>query len=326
MYFRKRFEDSFKMRDLNRIEKEDVKALYNHFLKWFMNSWGGPVDDVSLRTPMESDIPGWLVRVTGISSLVDALRSDLNEGQIKLNHEVTKIGLKNGTVGVECSNGAVFVADHVIVTCSLGYLKQNAMSMFNPSLPHDKMAAIQRIGFGKIGKIYLEYARPFWTKGDGRICLAWTDEELAKRSDSDWPKSIGTIDEEVDTDNVLSVWVTRDGVEAMERDDDESIKLKCTNVLRQFLRNPSIPLPVKVLKTDWATNPLFRGAYSYFSNLTGNEDYKALGTPITQNGTPTILFAGEAVSGNPCIQDARETGLRQAEVILGCHGLSLSKL
>jgi hypothetical protein len=39
-------------------------------------------------------------------------------------------------VVVSCSNGAVYTAGHVIVTCSLGCLKACYKTMFEPELPH----------------------------------------------------------------------------------------------------------------------------------------------------------------------------------------------
>jgi hypothetical protein len=39
-------------------------------------------------------------------------------------------------VVVSCSNGAVYTAGHVIVTCSLGCLKACCKTMFEPELPH----------------------------------------------------------------------------------------------------------------------------------------------------------------------------------------------
>jgi protoporphyrinogen oxidase len=39
-------------------------------------------------------------------------------------------------VMVLCSNGAVYTAEHVIVTCSLGCLKDSCKTMFEPELPN----------------------------------------------------------------------------------------------------------------------------------------------------------------------------------------------
>jgi hypothetical protein len=37
---------------------------------------------------------------------------------------------------VSCSTGAIYAAGHIIVTCSLGYLKACCNTMFEPGLPH----------------------------------------------------------------------------------------------------------------------------------------------------------------------------------------------
>jgi hypothetical protein len=63
--------------------------------------------------------------------------------------EVTKIkwdnlfGENKNKVAVECSDGSVYVADHVIVTMSLGVLKERGKSMFQPALPAQKLNAIK---------------------------------------------------------------------------------------------------------------------------------------------------------------------------------------
>jgi monoamine oxidase len=58
---------------------------------------------------------------------------------------------------------STFYADHVIVTCSLGHLKQYHDSLFNPALPKCKVDAIERMGFGNVEKVFLYYEPPFWS-------------------------------------------------------------------------------------------------------------------------------------------------------------------
>ena len=71
------------------------------------------------------------------------------------------------------ADGSEFEADHVIVTCSVGFLKRSAHHMFEPLLPNDKLAAIHRIGFGTVNKIFVEYAQPWWDKDSNGIQFAW---------------------------------------------------------------------------------------------------------------------------------------------------------
>lgn len=81
---------------------------------------------------------------------------------IKYDCKVTAIDWNSSAkVKVTCENGRKFAADHVIFTGSMGFLKKN-MKIFNPSLPERKAKAIETIGFGAIGKVYLVYENPFW--------------------------------------------------------------------------------------------------------------------------------------------------------------------
>lgn len=87
---------------------------------------------------------------------------------------------------VKCCDGEEFPADYVIVTVSLGVLKQHHTKLFCPGLPAEKVDAINKLGFGHVNKIFLEYARPFWVWREGGIKLAWSAEELTDKDD--WVK------------------------------------------------------------------------------------------------------------------------------------------
>jgi monoamine oxidase len=63
---------------------------------------------------------------------------------------------------VECENGEVYDCEHVIVTVPLGVLKdQVTKELFNPKLPQYKIESIEKLLFGTVDKIFLEYDRPF---------------------------------------------------------------------------------------------------------------------------------------------------------------------
>jgi hypothetical protein len=70
-------------------------------------------------------------------------------GKTNFKAEVTKIKWDNlsgenmNRIAVECLDGSVYVADHVIVTMSLGVLKERGESMFQPALPAQKLNAIK---------------------------------------------------------------------------------------------------------------------------------------------------------------------------------------
>ena len=57
-----------------------------------------------------------------------------------------------GSASVECEDGHVLNADHVIVTAPLGVLKEGSIQ-FEPPLPEWKTGAIDRLGFGLLNKV-----------------------------------------------------------------------------------------------------------------------------------------------------------------------------
>ena len=49
----------------------------------------------------------------------------------------------------------------MVVTVPLGVLKRGA-PRFSPALPPDRLAAIERLGFGRYEKVALRFDEPFW--------------------------------------------------------------------------------------------------------------------------------------------------------------------
>jgi len=83
-------------------------------------------------------------------------------------------------VEVICEDGSHYYADHVICTIPLGVLKEKAATLFSPSLPQYKLDSIDRLLFGTVDKILLEYDRPFLNPDVSEVMLLWeTDEEAA---------------------------------------------------------------------------------------------------------------------------------------------------
>ncbi|KAM2786978.1 hypothetical protein PS2_007810 [Malus domestica] len=112
-----------------------------------------------------------IIIAKGYFSIVQSLASVLPPGLIQLGKKVRKIqwqpdnrknkGYESDTrlVKLHFSDGSVLLADHVIVTVSLGVLKASICQdsgMFNPPLPRFKTEAISRLGFGVVNKLFLQ--------------------------------------------------------------------------------------------------------------------------------------------------------------------------
>lgn len=156
------------------------------------------------------------------------------------------------TVRIQCEDGRVFIADHVICTLPLGVLKDNMKTMFDPELPHFKQESIKNLNFGTVDKIFLEYDRPFLNPDISEIMLLWDDDKYESNTSTEeklcdsylsktWFKKIYSFTKIDET--LLLGWISGKEAEYMEKLPNDAVAEKCTEILRTFLKDPFIPKP-----------------------------------------------------------------------------------
>lgn len=206
---------------------------------------------------------------------------------------------------VECEDCEVIPADHVIVTVSLGVLKKQHTSFFQPGLPTEKVAAIHRLGIGTTDKIFLEFEEPFWGPECNSLQFVWEDEAESRPLTYPpelWYRKICGFDVLYPPErygHVLSGWICGEEALVMEKCDDEAVAEICTEMLRQFTGNPNIPKPRRILRSAWGSNPYFRGSYSYTQVGSSGADVEKLAKPLpytesSKTAPMQVLFSGEA--------------------------------
>eukprot|EP00208_Stichococcus_sp_RCC1054_P004285 CAMPEP_0206141490 /NCGR_PEP_ID=MMETSP1473-20131121/13113_1 /ASSEMBLY_ACC=CAM_ASM_001109 /TAXON_ID=1461547 /ORGANISM="Stichococcus sp, Strain RCC1054" /LENGTH=529 /DNA_ID=CAMNT_0053536087 /DNA_START=104 /DNA_END=1693 /DNA_ORIENTATION=- len=89
----------------------------------------------------------------GFQNLAAQLAAGISD--IRYGHIVHNINWGEGAAQISCTNGSGFSADAVIVTVSLGVLKAQYSTLFEPQLPSEKVEVIQRMGFGVVNKVFL---------------------------------------------------------------------------------------------------------------------------------------------------------------------------
>nr|KAF6423862.1 spermine oxidase [Rousettus aegyptiacus] len=195
--------------------------------------------------------------------------------------------------------------DHVIVTVSLGVLKRQHASFFQPGLPAEKVAAIHRLGIGTTDKIFLEFEEPFWGPECNSLQFVWEDEAESRALTYPpelWYRKICGFDVLYPPErygHVLSGWICGEEALVMEKCDDEAVAEICTEMLRQFTGNPNIPKPRRILRSAWGSNPYFRGSYSYTRVGSSGADVEKLAKPLpytesSKMAPMQVLFSGEA--------------------------------
>ncbi|XP_055334491.1 spermine oxidase-like [Paramacrobiotus metropolitanus] len=337
-----------------------VKAKFCHFVSTKHNE----TDDVKAY---RMSIFGWLVRVhradnackslsdlscseyaeyagdlvntqlsAPMKSILDLCTARVPRKKIMLNKAVEQINFNQENphpVEVICKDGDVLLADHCIVTASLGFLKKNADTFFSPCLSDEKTDAIAQAGFGTCNKIFLRFDEAFWEdqygKTDGFQLLYFDDcnENDADLAKLPWYRSIHGFDVCPTAPNTLVGWLGgSEQNRMMETLTDDEVADSCQQLLQKFLRKCTVPRPSKIIRANWSHNPYILGSYSHAAKGQ-TEHIKAIAEPtwfyrsargVLEKQIPGLLFAGEATHPTwfSTVPGAMESGQREADRII----------
>ena len=145
------------------IEAESADLAQRQSLRWMWN-------EIEYDGDYFGDVPEG-----GYRRLVDAMATGVD---LRLGVEVAEIALPANGVQVQGADGTTEEGSHVVVAVPLGVLKRGA-PRFSPLLPLDRLAAIERLGFGRYEKVALRFGEPFWHLG--LITTAHTPRRLRPR-------------------------------------------------------------------------------------------------------------------------------------------------
>ena len=304
------FKDNYR-RNVRVIDGNDnwYDLSYHGSYEMYVELEGNPV------TPFKDD--------KKYEDLVQIFKNDIPYSNILYETFVTKIDYSDPkSVKVLTAKKEEYKADIVVFTGSLGVLKSQAKTLFHPALDNDKLEAIDKIGFGTVDKIYLEFEKDWprdiqWMSFLFKEPMNFTKEDAIK----DWTRFIGGVHILPNAPNILSLWITGEAAKIIENMDIEKVKQDAMNLLRKFLGNveafKDIPDPINVQVTKWYSNPSIQGSYSY---QTTQSDLANLGpsTLARPQGEGRLLFAGEATHEKyfSTVHGAIESGWREADRII----------
>ncbi|CAH0731156.1 unnamed protein product, partial [Brenthis ino] len=153
----------------------------------------------------------------GYKTFFDILLNTYNNGpgwptlDIKLNKEVTLIKWpKNSTGNVEvvCKDGDVYRANNVIVTVSLGVLKERYSTLISPPIPQTKKTAIDKLSFGVIGKIILSFPQR-WLRSNSYLFF-YRSEDKNNFSNDTWLTKLEGVTSPSGSSNTVTLWTSGD--------------------------------------------------------------------------------------------------------------------
>ncbi|MED6208741.1 hypothetical protein PIB30_048112 [Stylosanthes scabra] len=246
----------------------------------------------------------------GYSAVVESLAEGL---PVHLNHVVTNVsyGIQESgccnKVKVSTSDGSEFFGDAVLVTVPLGCLKAETIQ-FSPPLPEWKYSAVQRLGYGVLNKVVLEFPSVFWD--DAVDYFGATAEERGKRGHC---FMFWNVRKTVGAPVLIALVVGKAAIDGQNLSSSDHVE-HALKVLRKLFGETSVPDPVAHVVTDWGRDPFSFGAYSYVAIGASGEDYDLLGRPIDN----CLFFSGEATCKEhpDTVGGAMMTGLREAVRII----------
>lgn len=267
----------------------------------------------------------------GYKTFFELLLNTFNNGpgyptlEIKLNKEVAHIKWPhNSTASVEvlCKDGELYQADNVIVTVSLGVLKERHTTLFLPSLPQEKIQIIEKMSIGVMDKVILSFDKQ-WLPSGTFFSFLWKGEDRRKVREEDyWTTKIFGCSTPMGAKKALTFWTSGDVGKMVETLPEDVVKRKVMELLRRFLSKAiTIPEPTGMIRSKWYSNPFTRGSYTY-DNLLVHEYPNAravLREPLVdETGNPRVLFAGEATDSIhfSTVHGASDSGYREAMRLL----------
>ncbi len=149
----------------------------------------------------------------------------------------------------------IIVCENIVCTMSLGYLKNNLSKLIEPVefIPAEKLAAVSRLGFEAINKIFLVYDKPFWNDdliGIYPINILKNSETISSKlgelNSINWFESICYFEPVKDNKKVLCAWLS--GCLFSENFSSEKIAQDCTKYLRRLLNRLDISEPTSILR------------------------------------------------------------------------------
>uniref|UniRef100_A0A803LVA8 SWIRM domain-containing protein n=1 Tax=Chenopodium quinoa TaxID=63459 RepID=A0A803LVA8_CHEQI len=245
-----------------------------------------------------------------VESIAQGLSIHLNQVVADISYgAVGSVGSDNCSYKVKVStfSGKEFFGDAVLITVPLGCLKAESIK-FSPPLPQWKHSAIQRLGFGVLNKVVLEFPEIFWDDTVDYFGATAEHSDLRGRCFMFW-----NIQKTVGAPVLIALVVGKAAKEGQNISPSDHVN-HALRVLRKLFGDTAVPDPVASVVTDWGKDPYSYGAYSYVAVGASGEDYDIIGRPVEN----CLFFAGEATCKEhpDTVGGAMMSGLREAVRII----------
>jgi monoamine oxidase len=219
----------------------------------------------------------------GCDQLINYLEKKCTEsgGTIHTSSAVTKIKWQKNNVIVTTADNKMYNGNKIVITISLGMILSEPPGISYEPLIDDYLIAAQKIGFGTVIKILLQFKESFWEEKKKNIGFLITNEIIPTwwtQLPSSYP--------------LLTGWAGGPQAWQLENKDDKTILelslQSLSNVFEKTVDELKQLLTASLI-ANWGKDPFAKGGYSY-SMIESADAQKLFNDPIDD----TIFFAGEA--------------------------------
>ncbi|CAF1217540.1 unnamed protein product [Rotaria sordida] len=285
-----------------KIQDKQMRRLIDMNFSFIEHYEGSNLNELSAKSYLKSDSDIEtcdLILPIGLGSFIEQI-VQRNHFPIQLNTIVTNIDIPTDTnepIHITTQDNRHYLSKYILITIPLGCLKVCSIK-FTPPLPDWKQNAIDKMGFGLLNKIFIQFPLTFWDEkldsifiASNRFCLFHCQP----------------------LDHMLILFVCGNLARELEQQTDEEI---IEQVLQRLKRvYPQIPKPIKWLVTRWGCDPFAYGSYSNFKISATYETLKELARECYDD---RIYWAGEHTNYDGtigCVDSAFESGHREAKRI-----------
>ncbi|XP_066943578.1 spermine oxidase-like [Macrobrachium rosenbergii] len=265
----------------------------------------------------------------GYDTFVNFLKANISADLVRLSTPVCRITWDEGGFGRDqvlvstrgFDQSTTYLADHVIVTASVGHLKERHAHLFRPALPPQFLKDLSGIELGVVDKVQMGWAAPWWGMRPLWIMILWTEFNLPL--DMEWMYGVVQVMSVHQLESVVQVFVTGRHATAMENLPEEIVREHLRSLLSNVTKR-EVPKPTFFRRTQWGLNPWTQGAYSSFVTVEGDQAGLRSRIPFqvpleNSSGKKVVLWAGEHTHNThySTVDGAMDSGLRAASEVLG---------
>ena len=264
---------------------------------FFSSSW---VSDQGKK--MDKSKPG-VFQILGGNSLIPQHMAASLKGDLILNTKINNLKSYNQGVRLSSESGMKIDAKTVITSIPLTALSN--IEIETPIIDHDRLTAINNVGYSKVYLIYFKILRPFW-EYDELPLTYWTDTHIGR---------IFTVPGGDSNPAYIKTWTTGSNtafLDKMSPSQTAEYILKQLILLRPSLKNAIEP----ALSWSWQNQTAAGGTYVAWQPGEIKQFANIVAKPI-----PPLFFAGEyTAKTDRGMEGAMESGERAAAEVINYLG------